>query len=163
MKPLYLDVRPAEEFAASRIPGAIHLDLWGVSLIDTSEAPLRAFMWMIGHLFELRGVTPDRPVVVYEACSGIRAARVVWFLEYFGHPSVELLDGGFDVWQGEGGAVETGPPTATPVTSKWEPVFDASRIATWRDVYGLLGDARTTIVDTRSEAEHYGENVRARR
>ena len=74
--------------------GAVHLDLWGLSLIDTSEAPLRAFMWMIGHLFSLRGVTPDRPVVVYEQDSGMRAARAFWFLEYLGHPNVRVLDGG---------------------------------------------------------------------
>ncbi len=71
----------------AHLEGAVHLDLWGVSLIDTSEAPLRAFMWMIGHLFSLRGVTPDRPVVVYEQDAGLRAARVFWFLEYLGHPA----------------------------------------------------------------------------
>ena len=58
--PLLIDGRPAEEFARGQIPGAVHLDLWGVSLIDTSDAPLKAFMWMIGHLFALRGVSPDR-------------------------------------------------------------------------------------------------------
>jgi len=160
--PLFLDLRPAEQFAVSRIPGAVHLDLWGVSLIDTSEAPLRAFMWMIGHLFELRGVTPDRPIKVYESNSGLRAARALWFLEYFRHPNAQLIDGGFDIWQKEGGAIETGPP-AVPESSGWKPEFDASKIATWRDVYGVLGDARTAIVDTRSDAEYYGENVRAKR
>ena len=94
---LIIDVRPAEEFARGHIPGAVHLDLWGLSLIDTSEAPLRAFMWMIGHLFSLRGVTPDRPVVVYENDSGIRAARAWWFLDYLGHPQAFVLDGGFTV------------------------------------------------------------------
>ena len=67
---LLIDLRPAEEFAVSRLPGAVHLDLWGLSLIDTSEAPLRAFTWMIGHLFSLRGVRPDRPVVLYNASKG---------------------------------------------------------------------------------------------
>ena len=84
--PLLVDSRPAEEFARGQIAGAVHLDLWGVSLIDTSEAPLKAFMWMIGHLFSTRGVTAERPVVVYEATSGLRAARVFWLLEYLGHP-----------------------------------------------------------------------------
>src|SRR4029079_9739533 len=32
---LVLDLRPPEAYAAGHIPGAIHLDLWGVSLIDT--------------------------------------------------------------------------------------------------------------------------------
>ena len=45
--PLLLDLRPPEAYAAGHIPGAIHIDLWGVSLIDTDPAPLKAFMWMI--------------------------------------------------------------------------------------------------------------------
>ena len=55
-------------------------------------------MWMIDHLFNLRGVTESTPVVVYDEQSGIRAARAFWFLEYFGHPRVQLLDGGFGAW-----------------------------------------------------------------
>ena len=84
--PLVLDLRAPEDFANGHIPGAVHLDLWGVSLIDTDPAPLRAFMWMIDHLFNLRGVDASTPVVVYDHHSGMRAARAFWFLEYFGHP-----------------------------------------------------------------------------
>src|SRR4029450_10517312 len=107
--PLLIDLGPAEQFAAGQIPGAVHLDLWGVSLIDTSEAPLAAFMWMIAHLFELRGVTNDRPVVVYESDAGMRAARAFWFLEYLGHPHAQVLDGGFAAWTRGGHAVSTSP------------------------------------------------------
>ena len=63
--PLLLDVRAAEEFAAGHLPEAVHLDLWGFSLPDTDDAPLRSFLWMIEHVLALRGVTSDRPVVVY--------------------------------------------------------------------------------------------------
>jgi thiosulfate/3-mercaptopyruvate sulfurtransferase len=58
-------------------------------------------MWMIGHLFSLRGVSLDRPVVVYEEDSESRAARA-WFLEYLGHPNVRLLDGGLRAWTAAG-------------------------------------------------------------
>src|SRR4249920_2266866 len=111
--PLLLDLRPTEAFAQGHLRGAIHLDLWGLSLIDTSEAPLRAFMWMIGHLFSLRGVSPDRPVVVYEEDSGIRAARALWFLEYLGHPNVRLLDGGFTAWTAAGQEASLDPQAPT--------------------------------------------------
>jgi thiosulfate/3-mercaptopyruvate sulfurtransferase len=158
---LIIDVRPAEEFARGHIPGAVHLDLWGVSLIDTSDAPLAAFMWMIGHLFSLRGITPDRPVIVYENDSGIRAARVFWFLEYLGHPRAFILDGGFSNWLRRGGAQTT--EASAPVPSEWHGTPDPSRLATWKQVFDRLGDPATTIVDTRSEAEHYGEAVRAKR
>src|SRR5438046_10766253 len=96
--PLVIDLRAPELFAGGHIPGAGHLDLWGVSLIDTDPAPLKAFMWMIDHLFNLRGVTASTPVVVYDEQSGMRAARAFWFLEYFGHPRVQMLDGGFGAW-----------------------------------------------------------------
>ena len=158
---LLIDLRPAEEFAVSRLAGAVHLDLWGLSLIDTSEAPLRAFTWMIGHLFSLRGVTPDRPVVVYEGDSGLRAARAYWFLDYLGHPDAKILDGGVNAWTRAGGEMTTA--VTAPVASDWHGTPDASRVASWREVRDVLGDPSTAIVDTRSDAEYYGEAVRAKR
>jgi len=158
---LLIDLRPAEEFAVSRLAGAVHLDLWGLSLIDTSEAPLRAFTWMISHLFALRGVTPDRPVVLYESDSGLRAARAYWFLDYLGHPDATILDGGVKAWTRAGGEMTTA--VSTPTASDWHGTPDASRVASWRDVRDRLGTPSTAIVDTRSDAEYYGEAVRAKR
>lgn len=158
---LVIDLRPAEDFARGHVPGALHLDLWGISLIDTDEAPLAAFMWMVGHLFSLRGVTPDRPVVVYEKDSGMRAARAHWFLEYLGHPHVQVLDGGYVDWVRQGKAVTT--ECVAPVPSAWHGTPDPSKLATWRQVFAQLGKPQTAIVDTRSDAEYYGEAVRAKR
>jgi thiosulfate/3-mercaptopyruvate sulfurtransferase len=159
--PLLIDLRPAEQFAQGHIRTAVHLDLWGLSLIDTDDAPLRAFMWMIGHLFSLRGVTPDRPIVVYETDSGMRAARALWFLEYLGHPHVRVLDGGIRAWARAGLPVTT--EGVTPVASSWHGTPDAAKLATWRQVYERLGQPATIILDTRSDAEYYGDVVRAKR
>ena len=159
--PLVIDLRPAEEFARGHVAGAVHLDLWGLSLIDTSEAPLRAFMWMIGHLFSLRGVTPDRRVVVYEQDSGMRAARAFWFLEYLGHEHVQVLDGGFAAWTRAG--LPTTTETVAPTQSDWHGTAVPGRLATWRDVLDRLGNADTAILDTRSDAEYTGAAVRAKR
>ena len=158
---LLIDARPAEQFARGQLPGAVHLDLWGVSLIDTSDAPLRAFMWMIGHLFSLRGVTPDRPVVVYEQDAGIRAARVFWFLEYLGHEDAHVLDGGVGAWTGAGQPLSTDP--VAPTSSDGHGHAVPERLATWRDVRDRLGNPRTAIVDTRSDEEYSGRLVRAKR
>ena len=51
-----IDLRPAEAFAEGHLPGAVHLDLFGLSIVDTDSAPLKAFFWMIEHLFASRGV-----------------------------------------------------------------------------------------------------------
>lgn len=159
--PLVLDLRPAEDFAAGHIPGAVHLDLWGVSLIDTDPAPLRAFMWMIGHVLNLRGVDPATPAVVYDEQSGVRAARAFWFLEYFGHPNPRLLDAGFNAWIRAGLPVSR--DTQAPRPSTWSFTPQPSTIATWRDVNERLGQPGTVILDARTDGEYRGTTIRAKR
>lgn len=159
--PLLIDLRPPEAFANGHIPGAVHLDLWGVSLVDTDPAPLKAFMWIIDHLFNLRGVNASTPVVVYDEQSGIRAARAFWFLEYFGHPRVQVLDGGFGAWTRAGFPVAR--EASAPPASTWSGTPQAHTIATWRDVQARLGNPDVVILDTRTDDEYRGVTVRAKR
>lgn len=159
--PLMLDLRPPEDYTAGHIPGALHLDLWGVSLTDTDPAPLKAFMWMIEHVLQVHGVDAATPVVVYDDRSGIRAARAFWFLEYFGHPSVRLLDGGFGAWAAAG--LEITREAAPPPKSSWTGARVPGTIATWKDVRCLLGRGDTVILDTRSDDEYTGAVARAKR
>jgi thiosulfate/3-mercaptopyruvate sulfurtransferase len=160
-RPLVLDLRPPDAYAAGHVPGAIHLDLWGVSLIDTDPAPLSAFMWMIEHVLAIHGVRADTPVVVYDEQSGIRAARGFWFLEYFGHPSVRLLDGGFNAWTRVNLPVthDANPAAA----SEWTGSRETAAVATWRDVRDALGRPGSVIIDTRSDDEYTSKTVRAKR
>lgn len=160
-RPLLLDLRPPDAYAAGHIPGAIHVDLWGVSLIDTDPAPLDAFMWMIEHVLAIHGVEAATPVVVYDDQSGVRAARAFWFLEYFGHSSVRLLDGGFNAWTAAGLPI-TRDAQAAP-KSEWTGTREEQTLATWKDVKGAIGRGDKVILDTRGDAEYEGTLVRAKR
>ena len=156
-----IDVRPAEDYANGHIPGATHFDLFGLSLIDTSEAPLKAFMFMIHHVLELRGVNESKEVVFYEDNSGMRAARGLWFLEYYGHPNAKMLDGGFRAWKAAGA-----PVTSDATPPKTAPFKIAERrdvLATTDDVLRSLGQKQIAILDTRSVGEYLGTHVRAAR
>jgi thiosulfate/3-mercaptopyruvate sulfurtransferase len=156
-----LDARPASAFAKGFIPGAVHLDVFGISLCDTSPQPLAAFEWIIHHLLELRGVTRDHPVVVYEDESGMRAARIVWFLELFGHEDVHLLDGGMRAWRVEGRPVvrDAEEPERTTLAVERR---DAC-LATVDHVLAALRRDDTVIVDVRARDEYTGALVRAQR
>jgi thiosulfate/3-mercaptopyruvate sulfurtransferase len=159
--PLVLDLRPPEAYTAGHVPGAIHLDLWGVSLTDTDPAPLKAFMWMIEHVLAIHGVSASTPIVVYDEQSGVRAARAFWFLEYFGHPSVRVLDGGWNAWNQAGLPVTR--DAESPPKSEWTGARKEGTIATWRDVLDATTRKDAVILDTRSEGEHRGTIVRAKR
>jgi thiosulfate/3-mercaptopyruvate sulfurtransferase len=156
-----IDTRPAEDFAREHIPGSVHFDLFGLSLVDTHDAPLHAFMHMIHHVFELRGVSESKDVVFYEANSGMRAARGVWFLEYFGHPNAKMLDGGLLAWKVAGLPVTN--EAASPKAASFKISERRDVLATVDDVLNSLHDKKYAILDTRSKAEHLGTQVRAAR
>jgi thiosulfate/3-mercaptopyruvate sulfurtransferase len=104
----------------------------------------------------------------------MRAARVFWFLEYFGHPDVRLLDGGFQAWERRGMPVETGRAGLKTGTSTAGPSKSSGdwpervpgypeRLATWKDVKDRIGSQDAVILDTRSDAEYYADVARAKR
>src|SRR5215210_3828144 len=159
--PLILDLRPPDQYTQGHIPGAVHLDLWGVSLIDTDPAPLSAFMWMIEHVLAGHGVQQSTPVVVYDEQSGMRAARAFWFLEYFGHPAVHMLDGGFGAWIAAG--LEITRDASPAPASEWTGKRHQHTIATWREVRAAIERTDAVILDTRSDGEYHGTTIRARR
>ncbi|HEX9273095.1 MAG TPA: sulfurtransferase [Candidatus Binatia bacterium] len=156
-----IDVRPAEQFAQEHIPGAVHFDLFGLSLVDTSEAPLKAFMHMIHHVLELRGVSEAKEVIFYEGNSGMRAARGLWFLEYFGHPNARMLDGGFDAWKAAGGTITT--ESVVPKAATFKTTERREVLATVAEVLQSLNKKEFSILDTRSAGEYLGTHVRAAR
>ena len=159
-----IDIRPAEDFAKGHIPGASHFDLFGLSLVDTSDAPLRAFMYMIHHVLELRGVNETKEVVFYEGNSGMRAARGVWFLEYYGHANVKMLDGGMQAWLAAGAPVTiegTAPKAAAFKTAERREV-----LATADDVLRALdqkGHDHPRHPQRRRTLRHHGSRGPRRR
>ena len=159
--PLVIDLRPAEDYCQHHVPGAVHLDLFGISSVDTDPAPLKAFFWIIEHLLASRGVSDAVAVVVYDDTSGIRAARAFWFLEFFGHPNTRVLDGGFNAWIRHRCPVTQ--QARKPAPTEWTGTRDGEILAGWREVNERLASADAVILDTRSDGEYCGTNVRAAR
>jgi len=100
-------------------------------------------------VFELRGVSESKEVVFYGANSDMRAARGVWFLEYYGHPNVKMLDGGFKAWQAAGAPVSN--EGGAPKQAKFNIADRREVLATADDVLRSLG---------KKEIEYITENIR---
>ena len=166
-----LDLRPAEDFAIGHIEGAKSLDIYGVSLNDSSEAPLNAFLAIFKTLFGARGVTMEEPVVIYDHESGERAARAVWLLAVLGHPDVKILDGGARAWTAAGNKLvkvtkapePVDPAKAPPTAPPFRGTTNLALLATRFDVHAAIGDKDCVIVDVRRDSEYRGTEKRARR
>ena len=105
-----------DEFVAGHVPGAAYVDLDAELAAPPGEGGRHPLPDPAVFEAAMRraGVSPSRPVVVYDDWSGLAAGRAWWLLRHHGHDDVRLLDGAWPAWLAAGGAVETGETTPEP-------------------------------------------------
>lgn len=106
------------------------------------------------------GIGPDTLVVAYDDASGMFAARLWWALQYYGHDSVAILDGGWTKWTAEGRPVTTETPQIEPTHFEARPNPALRR--TGEQVLGALG-TEIQLIDVRTPEEFVGAASRAKR
>src|SRR6185436_15739689 len=143
-KLVLLDLRPPESYANGHIPGARSFDIFGISLIDTRPQALAAFLWIIEHLIQAKGVNTDSTVVIYDDVAGMRSARLFWFLEFFGHADVHVLNGGFNAWQAAG--LPTTQEAVVPQAGDFKMNPRLELLATAEDVLNKLGKPSEVVI-----------------
>jgi thiosulfate/3-mercaptopyruvate sulfurtransferase len=144
-------------FAEGHVPGAAYLA--PVAIRDATAPPTflptpAAFQDQMAEL----GISDATRVVVYDERGGIYAARLWWILNYFGHPNVALMNGGWIKWKAEHRA-ESSNAVASPrgrFTARPQPRW----LATADDVVRAIDKPGTTIVDARTTAEIEGKDLR---
>jgi thiosulfate/3-mercaptopyruvate sulfurtransferase len=149
-----VDENPAL-YAEAHIPGAIGFD-WKADLQDQVK---RDFLGPeeFGKLFGSRGISNDHTIVLYGDRNNWFAAYTYWYLKYYGHDDVKLMNGPREKW------ISEGRPTGTDVPSYEEATFktsagDAAIRAMRDEVFDEL-DSDTRLVDVRSPAEYSGELI----
>ncbi len=149
-----VDENPAL-YREAHIPGAIGFD-WKTDLQDQVE---RDFLGpeAFGELLGSRGIANDHTIVLYGDRNNWFAAYTYWYLKYYGHDDVKLMNGPREKW------ISEGRPTSTDVPSYEAQTFNAqegdSAIRAMRDeVRDALG-TDTRLVDVRSPQEFSGELI----
>jgi thiosulfate/3-mercaptopyruvate sulfurtransferase len=149
-----VDENPAL-YAESHIPGAIGFD-WQKDLQDQVE---RDFLGPqdFAELFSSRGISNDHTIVLYGDRNNWFAAYTYWYLLYFGHDKVKLMNGPREKWIAEG------KPTSQEVPSYPRARFEAKGpnqdIRALRDEMLELVGSDTRLVDVRSPQEYSGELI----
>jgi thiosulfate/3-mercaptopyruvate sulfurtransferase len=149
-----VDENPAL-YAESHIPGAIGFD-WKKDLQDQVK---RDFLGPddFAALFGGRGVSNDHTVVLYGDRNNWFAAYTYWYLKYYGHNNVKLMNGPREKWISEGRPTSSEVPSYEPAT--FEAFQGDASIRAMRDEVMASLDAGTKLVDVRSPAEYSGELI----
>src|SRR5213080_1489492 len=149
-----VDENPAL-YAEAHIPGAIGFD-WKRDLQDQVQ---RDFLspQAFGELFGSRGISNDHTIALYGDRNNWFAAYTYWYLKYYGHDAVKLVNGPREKWIGEGRPTSTDVPSHDPQTFTAKDGDTAIR-ATRDEVLAAL-DRETRLVDVRSPQEFSGELI----
>ena len=152
-----VDLRP-RGYEEGHVPGAVWLDNNWIRNPKTPPdfLPTPAeFEALMGRL----GIGPTTRVIAYDERGGIYAARLWWILNYYGHPNVALLNGGWTKW-----AAEQRPASKeTPAPGASAPFRVKSRVvghATAQDVVAAMNKPGVKLVDARTQGEIDGKDFR---
>jgi thiosulfate/3-mercaptopyruvate sulfurtransferase len=149
-----VDENPAL-YGEAHIPGAIGFD-WQRDLQDQVK---RDFLGPkeFGELFGSRGISNDHTIVLYGDRNNWFAAYTDWYLTYYGHDKVKLVNGPREKW------IDEGRPTSTEVPSYPAAKFEAKEpdeaIRAKRDEMLKIVGSDTRLVDVRSPQEYSGELI----
>lgn len=142
-----------DNFTAGHIPNArfVRYDEIAITVdgIPTELPPVDQLRKVLGAI----GISDKSNVVIYG--SPIAATRLFFTLDYMGHPSVKVLNGGLNAWKAGGGAIEVGAPkpgATASLASKPNP----SRVVSADWIKERLSSEKMTLLDARPDDEFTG-------
>jgi thiosulfate/3-mercaptopyruvate sulfurtransferase len=149
-----VDENPAL-YAEAHIPGAIGFD-W---MADLQDQVKRDFLGpeAFGALLGSRGISNDHTIVLYGDRNNWFAAYTYWYLKYYGHHKVKLVNGPREKWVAEERPTSTDVPRYEATTFTAQAGDDSIRA--YREEVLPAVEAGTKLVDVRSPQEFSGELI----
>lgn len=153
-----IDIRPAQEYAANHIPGALSAPYgqWRGPADNPGLVP------PVDKLAEVvRGLGVDQNTHAVVVSSGANAtdfgssARVYWTLKYLGLSDLSILNGGVKAWADAGLPQDQTVPSVA--ASSYTPVLNRSLIASREDVRSKIDNPGVQLVDARPSNFFRGE------
>jgi thiosulfate/3-mercaptopyruvate sulfurtransferase len=149
-----VDENPAL-YADAHIPGAVGFD-WKTDLQEQVKRDILA-PDAFAELFGSNGISSEHTIVLYGDRNNWFAAYTYWYLKYYGHGNVRLMDGPREKWIAEGRPTTTELPQHEPAVFRARHGDETIR-AKRHEVLGAL-DNGTRLVDVRSPQEYSGELI----
>lgn len=165
----------AQHYLQAHIPGAVHADLdrtlsalhgapgaHGTITATQADTPASGGRHPLPSREKLAtwlrsvGFTNAMQAVVYDRNGSAFCGRLWWMLQWLGHAQVAVLDGGWQAWVTDGGAVAQGPETSH-FASDFALRPSLRRLATAQDVLAALDQPGQTLIDARAAPRYRGE------
>src|SRR3954453_4282077 len=151
-----------DESLAGHIPGAVYVD-WTRDIVDPDD-PVPAQVASpdrFAAAMAERGIGDRTHVVAVDPSGGQFATRLWWALNYYGHDSVSVLQGGWNRLLDEGRPVAPGP--VTPPRAAFSPRVRPQPRHTAEQLPARLGQSDLQLIDARDPGQYTGARRRGPR
>jgi thiosulfate/3-mercaptopyruvate sulfurtransferase len=150
-----------QAFDAHHIPGARFFDIDDIADTDSPLPHMLPPPEKFSSRVRKLGLGDGHRIICYDQNRYSASARVWWMFRSMGHGDVSVLNGGFDAWRAEGGAVEDLPPHYLAdrhftVRPRRDLVRDMDQVKQ------ALSAHSAQVVDARSAARFKGEAAEPR-
>jgi thiosulfate/3-mercaptopyruvate sulfurtransferase len=154
-----IDMRSEGAFQKGHIPAAVNLSWKALKDVDNELHVIPAEQFVV--LMSRLGISPGTTVVAYDDQGGLAPTRLWWVLDYYGHRTSKVLNGGWNKW-----VKEKHPVTAevsTPSPTQFRVDIEPQKIVLVDELLENMKRPKVVIIDARSPAEYSGFDVRAKR
>jgi thiosulfate/3-mercaptopyruvate sulfurtransferase len=153
-----IDVRGnIQDYWQGHLPGAVYFNPEAMRLADggvpVKLMPPEALSIMLGKM----GVSEKTMVMVYAEQGDFKAPYLIWALDYLGHSSAAILDGGFGKWKKEGRPVTQDYPKINPVRYTLPSNLNQEVRASLEEVKEVVDRGGALLLDVRPAQMYTGE------
>jgi thiosulfate/3-mercaptopyruvate sulfurtransferase len=154
-----VDMRSEDAYRKGHLPGAVHLKWEALkdAVNEVAVIPPERLAALMGQL----GIGNDTMVVGYDDQGGLGPARLWWVLDYYGHRTAKVMNGGWNKWVKEQKPVTT--EVSTPASAQFSVQIEEQKVCLVEELLGEIKRSNVVVVDARSPAEYSGFDVRAKR
>lgn len=157
-----IDFRNMAMYMTGHVPGAINVWRSDEENPEADFGGMRANPEQMAAMLSEKGIAEDDLLVIYDAKGDYDASRMWWILTMYGHDKVRLLDGGLERWKALDKKTSIFPSSYDETDYSFdESEIDYSMLATREDVQAAVNNENALILDTRSEGEHTGADLKS--
>lgn len=157
-----IDFRNMAMYMTGHVPGAINVWRSDEENPEADFGGMRANPEQMAAMLSEKGIAEDDLLVIYDAKGDYDASRMWWILTMYGHDKVRLLDGGLERWKALDKKTSIFPSSYDETDYSFdESEIDYSMLATRGDVQAAVNNENALILDTRSEGEHTGADLKS--
>lgn len=143
-------------FATAHLPGAQFFDLDKIADTSSDLPHMLPTPELFAQAVAAMGIGNETTVVIYDQRGIFSAPRVWWMFRVFGHPNVQVLDGGLPGWRKMGGTLEAGmAQTVTP--GRFTPQFHPEMVRALADMRANLATPTAQVLDARAAARFHAQ------